>query len=100
MRGAFPLIHDEDEAVPGPETMVDPARRTGHIGVLGELAGPVGQCLAERGGVALELPDDKHAHFINPPPVSCTYVRGTSPGAAPDQSGTGARRPGHQVSQP
>ena len=47
--------------------MVNPACRAGHIGVLGELARPLGHCLAERGGIALELPDDKHAHSIYPP---------------------------------
>src|SRR5205814_8402549 len=32
--GALPFVHDEDEAVSGPETMMNAARRAGHLGVL------------------------------------------------------------------
>src|SRR4249920_877318 len=86
---AVPLVDDDDEAVPDPETMVNPACRTGHVAVLDELSRPVTKRLAERGSVALELRDDQHAHALTPY-VSPASVGGTSPGPMADQSSASA----------
>ena len=75
-----------DETVANPETMLHPACRAGHVGDLRELAGPVSKSLAERSGVALEFPDNQHAHCLAPsvnsarPEGSQLSGRDTSPG--------------------
>src|ERR1022692_2767694 len=58
----LPFVDEHDEPVADPETMVNRALRTGHLGDLRELAGPVSQSLAEHRGVPLEFPDYQHAH--------------------------------------
>ena len=59
---ALPFVDDHDEPLADPEPVVNTARGLGHVGDLRELTGPVGQSLAEHGGVALEFPDDQHTH--------------------------------------
>ena len=89
--GGLPFIDDHDETVANPEPMVNTARRTGHVGDLRELASPISESLAELGSVALEFPDDQHAHALGPPNVNSArltahsfrqgYVTGTGGGS-------------------
>src|SRR5215831_10031843 len=93
MQGGLPLVDDHDEAVADPETVMNPARRLGHPGDLRELVGPVGESLAELGGVTLKLPDDQNAHNY-PPRLSCLSEAGCLRKGYVATRGSGSPGPG------